>query len=370
VVGAGENGPRRVPSSPGPRPAALPRKPSINDVARVVGRSYQTVSRVLNGAADVSPETRERVLAAIQEMGYRRNRNATALVRNRSTLIGIITDESPRYGPVGTLLALEAAARKAGYGCTVVSVAEPYNLSVQAAVNSLEDVGVDGVIVIAPRLSLGIAVRKADFRVPVEMIAAGASSTPHMFTYAENQELGARMATQHLIELGHTDIAHVAGSMEWYDGRVRKRGWKAALGDAGLPVGLCIEGDWSPGWAYQIGLRLIEEGLPTAIFAASDHTALGLMRAFLENGVRIPDDVSIVGFDDLEGSDYFFPPLTTVRQDFAALARRSIDLLLGSIEGRSIDHTPTRPILLVRESTTGPRIAATNRRRRGRSSSE
>lgn len=368
--GAAPAGGRRGADPSAPRAIALARKPSINDVARAVGVSYQTVSRVINDAPDVSAETRARVLAAIQELGYRRNRNATALVSNRSTLIGIMTDESRRYGPVGTLLALEAAARRAGYGSTVVSVAEPYNVSVQAAVDSLEDVGVDGVIVIAPRLALGTAVRKANFRVPVEMIAAGASSTPHMFTYAENQELGARLATQHLIDLGHTDIAHVAGSMDWYDGRVRKRGWKAALSRAGLPIGLCVEGDWSPGWAYRIALRLIDEGLPSAIFAASDHTALGMMRAFLENGVRVPDDVSIVGFDDIEGSDYFFPPLTTVRQDFPALARRSIDLLLSSIEGRAVDHTPAPPILVVRDSTAAPLHTVRSRRRRSRASSE
>jgi DNA-binding LacI/PurR family transcriptional regulator len=183
------------------------------------------------------------------------------------------------------------------------------------------------------------------------MIAAGASSTPNVFTYSENQELGARLATQHLIELGHTDIAHIAGSMDWFDGRVRKRGWEAALRDAGLEPGLCIEGDWSPKWAYETGLRLVREGtVPQAIFAASDHTALGLIRAFTENGIRVPDDVSIVGFDDVEGSDYFLPPLTTVRQDFNALALMSTEVLIGAMEGRDVDRTPIPPTLVVRNS--------------------
>jgi DNA-binding LacI/PurR family transcriptional regulator len=114
------------------------------------------------------------------------------------------------------------------------------------ALYTLDDIGVDGIIVIAPLVSMAAAVWKASVRVPVEMIAAGASSTPNVFTYSENQELGARMATQHLIDLGHTDIAHLAGSMDWFDGRVRKRGWEAALRDAGLPPGLSLEGDWSP----------------------------------------------------------------------------------------------------------------------------
>lgn len=333
------------------------RKPSITDVARVAGVSYQTVSRVINASSDVSAETRARVLKIIDEVGYRRNKTATALVTSRSTVIGIVTDGSPRYGPVATLLALEAAARKAGYGTTVRTLEEPYEASVQPAMDDLEDAGVDGVLVIAPRLALATAIRRARVLVPVEMIAAGFSSTPRVLAYSEDQELGARMATQHLINLGHEDIAHIAGSMGWFDGRARKRGWDAALRAAGLPRGLCVEGDWSPGRAYETGLRLVRDGLPTAIFAASDHTALGLIRAFLENGIRVPDDVSVVGYDDIEGSDFFFPPLTTVRQDFAALARGSIDVLIGSIEGRDADRTPHPPALVVRDSTAVPRAA-------------
>ncbi|MEV8146907.1 LacI family DNA-binding transcriptional regulator [Arthrobacter sp. NPDC080073] len=345
------------------RPAAPPRrrKPSINDVARLAGVSYQTVSRVINNAPDVSAVTRDRVLRVIQEVGYRRNRTATALVTSRSTVIGILTDGSPRFGPVGTLMALENLARQNGYATTVVTVVEPYEESVPKALDTLDDVGVDGIIVIAPRLAMAAAVWNADVRVPVEMIAAGASSTPNVFAYSENQELGARMATQHLIDLGHTDIAHIAGSMEWFDGRVRKRGWEAAIRDAGLEPGLCVEGDWSPKFAYETGLRLVSEGrVPQAIFAVSDHTALGLIRAFAENGVRVPEDVSIVGFDDVEGSDYFLPPLTTVRQDFPALAQAGIEVLLGAVEGREVDRTPNVPTLVVRASAIPARLRQTS----------
>lgn len=335
-----------------PEPS-LRRKPTINDVAQAAGVSFGTVSRVLNNAPDVSAATRERVLQVIQDIGYRRNRAATALVTNRSTSIGIVTDGSPRFGPVGTLMALENVARKKGYATTVISAEEPYGESVPAALDTLDDIGAGGIIVIAPVVDMAAAVWNASCRVPVEMIAAGASSTPNVFTYSENQELGARLATQHLIDLGHTDIAHVAGSMDWFDGRVRKRGWEAALRDAGLPPGLCLEGDWSPRWAYETGLQLVREGrIPQAIFAASDHTALGLIRAFAENGVRVPEDVSVVGFDDIEGSDYFLPPLTTVRQDFTALALMSMDVLIGAMEGQEVDRTPIPPTLVVRNSAT------------------
>ncbi|MDQ0851650.1 DNA-binding LacI/PurR family transcriptional regulator [Arthrobacter sp. B3I9] len=336
-----------------PSDATLRRKPTINDVAQIAGVSFGTVSRVLNDAPDVSAATRQRVLQVIKDIGYRRNRAATALVTNRSTSIGLLSDGSPRFGPVGTLMALENVARKKGYATTVISVEQPYEESVQAALDTLDDTGVGGIIVVAPLVDMASAVWNASCRVPVEMIAAGASSTPNVFTYSENQELGARLATQHLIDLGHTDIAHLAGSMDWFDGRVRKRGWEAALRDAGLPAGLCMEGDWSPGWAYETGLQLVREGkVPQAIFTASDHTALGLIRAFAENGVRVPDDVSVVGFDDIEGSDYFLPPLTTVRQDFTALALMSMEVLIGAMEGREVDRTPIAPTLVVRSSST------------------
>jgi DNA-binding LacI/PurR family transcriptional regulator len=329
------------------------RHPGMIDVARVAGVSHQTVSRVVNNLPDVSSSTGEKVLAAIEQLGYRRNSAARALRTRRSTTLGIISGGSARLGPVRTLMELESAARKAGYGSTVVTVREPYSHSVPEAIGGLEEQGVDGIIVVAPRIGLATAVRETRVRVPVVMIAAGEAGTPGIFPYSEDQERGARVATRHLLDLGHTDIAHLAGSMDWFDGRVRKRGWEAEMRAAGLEPRTCLVGNWTPKWAYQTGLRLIAEGIPGAIFAASDHTALGLFRAFAENGVKVPGDVSVVGFDDIEGADYFYPPLTTIRQNFAALARRSIDLLLRAGCDPDIDLTPIVPVLKIRAST-GP----------------
>ena len=307
-------------------------------------------------------------MEVIENVGYRRNTTATALVTSKSTVIGIITDGSPRYGPTATMLALENAAREAGYGSRVVAVQEPFDETLQRAAFSLEDAGVDAIIVIAPRLSLAAAARKVQFRTPVELIAAGASSTTGLFTYSENQELGALMATEHLIALGHTDIAHVAGSMEWFDGRVRKRGWEKALRQAGLPKGFYVEGDWSPRWAYETGLRLVKEGVPSAIFAASDHTVLGLLRAFYENGIRVPQDVSIVGYDDIEGADFFPRPLLRFARTsglwLMAASRRS----LARLRAEKLTAAPISPVLVVRESTApaagrGAGIGTAKRRR-------
>jgi len=352
-AGPAEPAPARGLANPGRFPGQAPLGPRLTliDVAKAAGVSYQTVSRAMNNLPDVSPATRERVLAAIGELGYRRNLSARALKTRRFTTFGIISDGSPRYGPVGTLIALECAARDAGYNSTVVTVREPYQRSVPAALGDLEEAGVDGIIAITPRLGFATAIRENRVRVPVIMLAAGEAGMPGIFTYSEDQERGARKATRHLLDLGHTDIAHLAGSMDWFDGRVRKRGWELEMREAGLEPGRCLEGDWTPRWAYRTGLRLVSEGLPAAIFAASDHMALGLFRAFSERGVRVPDDVSVVGFDDIEGTDFFSPPLTTIRQDFAALAQRSIHLLICALEGREADLTPIVEVLKLRNST-------------------
>ncbi|HEU4545908.1 MAG TPA: LacI family DNA-binding transcriptional regulator [Microlunatus sp.] len=337
-------------------PSATARRyPSIRDVAKLAGVSYQTVSRVMNGLPDVAPPTREKVLAAAHELGYRRNLTARNLATNRSATIGIVTDDSPRLGPVSTLMALEKVARKQGSNCSVVTVAEPYEETVPAALRGLEEMGVHGIVVIAPLVSAAAAVRTCQVRVPLVLIAAGEVSAPGLLAYGENQELGARIATQHLLRLGHTDILHVAGSQDWFDGRARLRGWASEMQEAGLSSDRWFESDWTPGYAYELGRRLIVEGLPTGIFAASDHMALGLLRAFAEQGVRVPEDVSVVGYDDAEGSDFYFPPLTTVRQDFVGLASRSLELLDIPGDNPFGEEPPVEPVLKIRSSTAPTR---------------
>jgi DNA-binding LacI/PurR family transcriptional regulator len=334
--------------------SATPRRhPSIRDVARVAGVSYQTVSRVLNDLPDVAPTTRAKVLAASDQLGYRRNLNARNLATNRSATIGILTDDSPRLGPVSTLMALEKVARQQSRTCAVSTITEPYTETVPPALRGLEELGVHGIVVIATLVSVAEAIRTCRVRVPLVLIAAGEERVPGVVAYAENQELGARIATQHLLRLGHTDILHVAGSQDWFDGRARLRGFQAEMTEAGLSEPQWYESDWTPKYAYDLGNRLVAEGLPSAIFAASDHMALGLLRAFAEQGIRVPKDVSVVGYDDAEGADFYYPPLTTVRQDFVWLATQSLELLDQPMRNPFDDEPPVAPILRVRQST-GP----------------
>jgi DNA-binding LacI/PurR family transcriptional regulator len=168
-----------------------------------------------------------------------------------------------------------------------------------------------------------------------------------------DQKLGARMAVAHLIDQGHRRIGHISGPQDWIDAAARTAGWREELTDAGLEDDLLAEGDWSAGSGYRIGQRLAAKRTATAVFVGNDQMALGLLRAFGEAGIRVPRDVSVVGFDDQPEAAYFMPPLTTVRQDFEELGRRSMAMMRARIEdGAASSTTVVNPELVVRASTS------------------
>jgi len=327
------------------------RRPSLKDVARHAGVSYQTVSRVINGGPRVSAATRSRVMKVIAELGYRRNDAARALVTSRSRTIGVIADASPRYGPVSTLAAVEQAARDAGYNSIVTTMSNPSPEDAIGAFNAFAERGVEGIVVIAPRVPMANVVETVRVTVPVVLLAPGETSHAGFTVFFEDQEMGARLATRHLLDLGHREVAHLAGSQDWLDGQVRLRGWQAELAAAGVPALPVHYGDWSGESGHRIGLRMIAEGLPTSVFIASDLMALGFIRALSEAGLSAPGAISIVGFDDNEFASQVFPPLTTVRQSFATVGTRCIEILLGLVEGTLVDTTPAVPQLVIRQST-------------------
>jgi len=334
------------------------RRPSLKDVAREAGVSYQTVSRVINNGPRVSVATRDRVLAVIAELGYRRNDAARALVTSRSHSIGVIADASPRYGPVSTLAAVESAARDAGYTALVATMSNPDLPTVVGALESFMERGVEGIVVIAPRVPMAHVAQGVTATIPIVMLAPGQVSQRGITVFFEDQELGARLATRHLIHLGHREIAHLAGNQDWLDGQVRLRGWQAELAAHKIPAVAVEYGDWSGESGYRIGLKMVAEGLPSSIFIASDLMALGFMRALYENGVQVPRDISVVGFDDNEFAPQVHPPLTTVRQSFATVGTRCMEILLGLIAGKEVDTTPAVPELVVRRSAGPPRARA------------
>ena len=330
------------------------RRVGLNDVARLAGVSHQTVSRVVNGHPSVRPETRARVQAAIAQLQYRRNNTARALVTNRSGLLGVVTVGSLLFGPSVTMAAIEEAARARGYLSLVSTLRQPDPAALHEAIESCLAQGVEALIVVASRQSLVHPVTDLALPVPVFVVGSALPRGRHERTFAVgiDQVLGGRLAAQHLLDLGHTDVLHVAGPLEWVDAQQRITGWQAVCDERDVDGSRLHVGDWTPESGYQIGRRLAGSGqLPTGIFAANDHMALGLLNAFQEAGVRLGEDVSVVGFDDIVGADHFNPPLTTVRQDFTALGHHVLEAALAVLEGREPGLGPIVPTLVDRRTT-------------------
>lgn len=331
----------------------------MRDVAAMAGVSHQTVSRVLNDYPFVRPETRDRVLAAIAELGYRRNQAARALVTRRSGMIGVLSSGSALFGPTSTLIAIEGAARDAGLFVSVATLPQWDADEVAGVLEHFMTEGVDGVVVVAAHDEAVEAVQAFLATVPIVMVGPVDLPAP-LRSVAVDQYEGGRMAVRHLLRLGHRDVAHLAGPTDWLDARRRIAGWRDELAAAGLAAHGPIPGDWSADRGYEVGRELVASGLPTAVFAANDLLALGLLRAFAEAGVRVPDDVSVVGFDDVDGSANFFPPLTTVRQDFATLGERCMAVLLAAIADEVSEPSGLiAPSLVARVSSGPPRTRLT-----------
>lgn len=329
------------------------RLPRLEDVAELAGVSHQTVSRVINDHPNVSRGTRERVEAAITELGYRRNTAARSLVTRRSQTIGVLASELAQYGPANTLLGVEQAARDAGYFVSIAALRTVSREAILDAVRHFLDQSVDGIVVMVPHSETLLALAEVNPGVPV--VAVGSLGNAAVGGAMVDQRRGAELAVRHLVDQGHRRIGHVAGPQDWIDGVARAEGWSAALRAAGLQDDLLVVGDWSAGSGYEIGRKLALERTATAVFVGNDQMALGLLRAFNEAGIRVPQDVSVVGFDDQPESGYFTPPLTTVRQDFEELGRRCIDIMLKGIEEReSVGTTVVEPELVLRQSTSAP----------------
>lgn len=327
--------------------------PRLEDVADVAGVSHQTVSRVVNNHPNVSKATREKVETAIAELGYRRNTAARSLVTRRSQTIGVLASELSQYGPANTLLGVEQAAREAGYFVSIAALREVSREAISDAVNRFMDQSVDGIVVLVPHSDTLQALEVLNPDVPVVLVGSGGEGR---FSGAKVDQLrGARLAVEHLIGLGHTRIGHISGPQDWIDGAERARGWREALAASDLDADLLIEGDWSAGTGYGIGQKLAADRTATAVFVGNDQMALGLLRALGEAGVRVPEDVSVVGFDDQPEAGYFMPPLTTVRQDFEELGRRCVDLMLRLLaDGAAAGTTVVDPQMVVRQSTAPP----------------
>jgi len=328
---------------------------TLNDVAARCGVSYQTVSRVVNNSPLVTEKTRALVLKAIAELDYRPNLAARRLATRRSSVIGMVSTEMTYYGPARVMVSVEETARRNGYNLMLVGVERPNKAQLTTAINDLCEHQVDG-FVFGVRLGRSVdSVRKLCRGAPFVTLDAGpADGLP---TVVVDQQYGVQLATRHLLDLGHRQIAHIAGPPGWSASRERRKGWAQTLVEAGLEPGLCVDGDWSPESGYAAAGRLLDFGARfTAIVSANDHMALGAIRALGTRGIRVPEDISVVGYDDLPESGFFEPPLTTVHHDFAGQGARSVEVLLRMLN-REPGESPLevlRPELVIRESTATP----------------
>jgi DNA-binding LacI/PurR family transcriptional regulator len=331
------------------------RAPVMSDVGRLAGVSHQTVSRVINGSLHVRPETRDRVLWAMRELNYRPNSVARALVTGRSKTLGVVTFDTTLYGPATTLYGVERAAHEAGYFIIATSLKAMDRSSVPEAIERLRRHGVDGILVITPQEQSAEALLHAPAG-DTPLVAVEAGPTQAVPVVAIDQLAGAAMATQHLLDLGHKTVWHITGPSDFLESQQRTHGWRTTLEAAGADAPEPLIGDWSPRAGYELGRRLTAEPSLTAIFVANDQMALGVLRAMHEAGRKVPEELSVVGFDDIPEAAYFLPPLTTVRQDFDDMGSRSVRLLLQMLETGQAPPTPAavQPQLILRESTDVP----------------
>lgn len=328
--------------------------PSLSDVARLARVSTQTVSRVSMGADNVSPATREKVLRAMNQLGYSPNRAAQALRRGSFKTIGVLTQQIQRTGEALTTAGVLEAATEADYAVNLVQVKRPESDDMRQAVYRLSHQTIDGLVVVqAGRAGLD------HLSLPQAMpVAVSDSALVGYYPSASADQVGGvRDAVGHLLALGHRTVHHVSGPEGSQSALIRKATWAACLREAGALVPEPVLGDWEAAAGYKAGLLLAADPDVTAVFCGNDEVALGLIRAMHEQGRSVPQDVSVVGFDGLALGEYSFPPLTTIRQDFKRHGREMVALVLeqvttGPVDGSRSVIIPTE--LVLRGSTAPP----------------
>jgi DNA-binding LacI/PurR family transcriptional regulator len=329
------------------------KKPNIYDVAKLAGVSHQTVSRVINKAEYIKDDTRTKVQSAMEELGYVPNAAARALVTSKSKIVGILVSDIVYHGPAGMMHAMEKEARRGGFFAISASVDPLDGKSISQGIEHLRRLGIEGLVVITPQSDSVQAVERLVTDIPVVFIDSP-NNSKELSAELDNFS-GAQRATEHLISLGHKKIVHVSGPAGWFDSAPRVAGYEEAMKGAKLQPKV-IQGDWTVPTGYDIGQNLdLDTSKVTAIFAANDHLALGLMRALRQRGYSIPENISIIGFDDVPEAAYYEPPLTTMRPDFAELGRVAMEMMLGHINREETLRADTLvPELIVRESTAPP----------------
>lgn len=331
---------------------------TINDVAQRAGVSYQTVSRVINNHPSVKETTRRRVVEAIELLKYQPSNVARSLAMQRSSLIGVVSFGTLLFGPAQILSNIEQAARIRGYHLSITSIAELTQYELEQAINTLRRQAVEGILIIAPLLGAETDFLKELVNI-IPIVLVDADQASGLAFSSVDQKAGGKLGAAHLLKLGHCNIAFLGGPQQWNDAQLREQGWLSVLAGAGLEPVAQAYGDWSAQSGYRAVKQLLKKRNFTGLLVANDQMALGALRAIREAGLEVPEDISVVGFDNIPESDYFDPPLTTVEQDFPNLGQTCLNQLLALIETPA-EAPPVRvipPKLVIRASTVAPKEA-------------
>jgi DNA-binding LacI/PurR family transcriptional regulator len=327
--------------------------PSIEDVARLAGVSAQTVSRVSTGADPVREETKARVLAAMDQLGYSPNRAARALRNGSFGTIGLLAHRFERTGEALTTEAVVQAAEAEDYSVTLLSVREPQLDDWRHAAHRLSHQAIDGLVIIRAEQA-----DPASLALPATMpVAVSDSRLISQYTsVVADQVQGSEDAVRHLLDLGHATVHHIGGPADSEPALVRSRTWQRCLEEAGIRPPQVWPGDWSAGSGYEVGRRIAADPSITAVYCANDEMAFGLIRALHERGREVPQDVSVVGFDGIALSEYSFPPLTTVKQDFHRIGSELVRLVLEQLRSKAapVGGRVLIPTELIIRGTTAP----------------
>jgi len=329
---------------------------TIRDVAKQAGVSHQTVSRVINDDATVTPETRGKVEAAIADLGYQPNAIARSLAKGRTRTLACIAPNLTDYTFARIIEGAEVESRQQGY--FLISSSAPDEATFAALINELvPSRRIEGVMIINPYVDDRVAALPKNF--PTVFVGGQAREGTDIDSVALDDEAAARVATEHLIALGHHRIAMITGPLIEDCTRERIIGYQSALMSAGLHVDaeMTVAGDWSASSGHTAFAQLFDRAAPpTAIFAQNDRMALGALRAARDRGLAVPDQIAVIGIDDMPLASYFDPPLTTMHQDMFAIGRTAAQLLVRAVDQPQAarQHVRLRAELLVRQSTCLP----------------
>jgi len=339
----------------------IKKRVTIKDVAQAAGVSTQTVSRVINKFSYVSEETRQRVEAVVEQLGYYPSTLARSLIQQRSYTLGTVTSGLKHIGPSRTLNGIADKADELGFMLLMKELDNFDSSKVDAVIDSLLARQVDGILWLAPEIGDNHAwVDEHMEKIPVPVLFIAMRPRAGISSLSTDNFQGAVMAIQHLLDCGRKKIGHISGPLRWWEADERKRGWRETLHAAGFNTSEqhCTEGNWSSASGEQAFIQLLES-FPDmdAVFVGNDQMALSVLREACRRGISIPEQLAVIGFDNIPESAYFYPSLTTISQNLQLIGEQAVQNIVEMIQARQGNKPVVaqsrfiQPTLVVRESS-------------------